>query len=66
MKTLGIIITRTIGFPFFAALSLIGALRLWVLWIINYTRFGGEAIAYTDKDERKCINDIYHEIKKRK
>ena len=45
MKTTLTIITRTIMFPFFFGLAFFGAIFLFVTWIFNYIRFGGEAIA---------------------
>jgi hypothetical protein len=59
MKTLELILTRTLGFPFFFVLALIGVLFLFGKYMINYVRFGGEAIAYTAKTQRKTINDVF-------
>ena len=57
-------VVRILGIIPFAILSLIGALYLWYKWNINFIRFGGEAIAYTDKDTRKNIKDIYNLLEK--
>lgn len=43
------IIIRGIGFPFFAALSLIAAIILWVRYMVNFIKHGGEAVVYTNK-----------------
>jgi hypothetical protein len=59
MKTLELILTRTLGFPFFFVLAFIGVLFLFGKYMINYIRFGGEAIAYTAKTQRKTINDVF-------
>ena len=62
MKTTEIIIVRIIGFPFFFCLGLFGVIVLFTKYIINYVRYGGEAISYTHKAQRKCINDVYYKV----
>ena len=62
MKTIEIIIVRIIGFPFFLGMGIFGVIVLLLKYIINYIRFGGEAIAYTHSSERKCINDVYYKV----
>ena len=54
-----IIIQRTLAFPFFFVIAFVGALRMFVKWIINFIRFGGESIAYTEKMNRKTIQDCF-------
>ena len=54
-----IIITRILGFPFFVGLAFVGALILFMKWVVNFIRFGGEAIAYTHDMNRKTIQDIF-------
>jgi hypothetical protein len=58
------IIMRIIGFPFFAALSLIGAIKLWITYMVNYIRYGGEAISYTKEMQRKSISDVFGQVQK--
>ena len=53
------IIQRIIGFPFFMMLALIGATSMFLKWCFNYMKYGGEAIAYTDKMSRKTIQDVF-------
>jgi len=56
------ILFRIIGFPFFASLALIACLRAWIKYCINFFRYGGEAIAYTEKStpiHYKTIIDDY-------
>lgn len=55
-------IKRILGFIPFALLALIGVIFLYFRYLINYIRFGGEAIFYTHKNERKTIKDIYNKI----
>ena len=61
-KIIVTIITRTIMFPFFFGLAFFGAIFLFVTWIFNYVRFGGEAIAYTRKTSRKTIADVFNKL----
>ena len=61
-KTILTIITRTIMFPFFFGMAFFGAVFLFFQWIINFVRFGGEAIAYTRKTSRKTIADVFDKL----
>jgi hypothetical protein len=60
-----LIIGRTLGFPFFVGIALVGALIMFLKWVVNYILFGGESIAYTRKTDRKTIHDIYIELIKK-
>jgi len=62
MKTIEIIIVRIIGFPFFLGMGIFGVIVLLLKYIINYIRFGGETVAYTHSNERKCIKDVYYKV----
>ena len=62
MKIILTIITRTIMFPFFFGMAFFGAVFLFLTWIINFIRFGGEAIAYTSKTSRKTIADVFNKL----
>ena len=62
MKTILTIITRTIMFPFFFSLAFFGAFFLFCQWVINFIRFGGEAIVYTRKTSRKTIADVFNKL----
>ncbi|MFA5638693.1 MAG: hypothetical protein WC961_07435 [Anaerovoracaceae bacterium] len=62
----GTILRRILAFPFFAGLSLIGALSLWLRWMFNFILHGGEAIAYTDKMSRKTIKDVFERLMEEK
>lgn len=64
MKTLFIILQRILAFPFFFGIAFVGALMLFVKWIVNFIRFGGESIAYTDKMNRKTIQDVFVKLNK--
>jgi hypothetical protein len=54
-----LIIQRTLAFPFFFGIAFVGAMIMFIRWIINFIRFGGESIAYTDKMNRKTIQDVF-------
>lgn len=60
------IFTRIIAFPFFAAISLIAAIALWIKWMWNFGKHGGEAIAYTEKMRRKTIQDVFEKLNNEK
>ena len=46
----------------FVLFAFFGAFFLFFQWIINFIRFGGEAIAYTRKTSRKTIADVFNKI----
>ena len=54
-----IVIQRTLAFPFFFGISFVGATMIFLKWNINFILFGGESIAYTDKMNRKTIQDVF-------
>jgi len=58
----GIILLRIAVFPLFAAASLVSAIAMWLRWIWNFARHGGEAIAYTDEMNRKTIQDVFEKL----
>lgn len=62
LKIIEIIIIRALGFPFFACIALIGVIHLYVKCLINFIRFGGESVAYTQKMQRKTIADVFHQL----
>ena len=62
MKIILLIITRLIVFPFFFGMAFFGAVFLFVTWTFNYIRYGGEAIAYTRKTNRKTIQDVFNKL----
>ena len=64
MKNIFDFAIRLLGFIPFAILSLIAALALWIKYMVNYSMYGGEAIAYTQKNTRKTIQDVFFEVKK--
>lgn len=53
---------RLIGLPFFMIFALIGVIRLWIIWVLNFIRFGGEAISYTKNAQRKTILDVFEKV----
>lgn len=54
-----IIVQRTLSFPFFLGIALVGALIMFIRWMINFVRFGGESIAYQKGIDRKTIQDVF-------
>ena len=62
MKIILLIITRLNVFPFFFGMAFFGAVFIFVTWIFNYIRYGGEAIAYTRKTNRKTIQDVFNKL----
>lgn len=50
---------RILTLPFFMGISGIGVIMLWMKYNLNFIRFGGEVITYTNKNERKTIRDVY-------
>lgn len=55
-------ILRIFAFPFFAGFAFIGAMHMWFRWVYNFLKHGGEAIAYTDKMNRKTIQDVFEKL----
>ena len=53
---------RALGFPFFLCLGIIYSVVLLVNWLLNYIRFGGEAISYTMHNNYKTIGDVYRKL----
>lgn len=54
-------VKRIIYFPIFLCFATIAATFVLVEWLVNYIRYGGEVIAYTE--DRKTILDVYNKIK---
>jgi len=57
------IIQRIISLPFIACLLIIPMITLYFKWMKNYFLYGGEVIAYEDKNEHKAIKDLYFLMK---
>jgi hypothetical protein len=55
-------VLRLLAFPFFAAIGFIYLLVLWGVYCVNFLRFGGETIAYTNKTRPKSIADVYLKV----
>jgi hypothetical protein len=56
------IIQRVLFFAPVFVIALIASLILFGKWIINYIRYGGEAITYTEKMNRKTIQDVFEKL----
>lgn len=61
LNKIEIIIVRMLGF-IAVIMAFIGAMRLFVLWVMNFVRYGGEMIVYTDINARKNLQDIYNKL----
>ena len=61
-KIIAVIITRSCFFIPCVLFAFFGAFFLFFQWIINFIRFGGEAIAYTRKTSRKTIADVFNKL----
>jgi len=61
-KIIAAIITRSCFFIPFVLIAFFGSFFLFLQWIINFIRFGGEAIAYTRKTSRKTIADVFNRL----
>ena len=53
---------RILRFPFFTGLALVGTTILFLRCVLNYIRFGAEAIEYTSKTNRTSIKAVYDRI----
>lgn len=53
---------RILILPFVLGLTFIGMLFLWVKYVINFVRFGGEFISYTNITQRKTIEDVFKKL----
>lgn len=57
-----IYIKRLLGLPFFICLMVVSA--VWHIVIKSYLwmKYGGEAINYSDKMNRKTISDVFYKL----
>ena len=53
------LLVRIIAIPFWSGLSLLYMIALFLKLNWNFLRFGGEAITYTKKMQRKTIQDVF-------
>ena len=60
---LAVILLRTLFFPFFFGMAFVSAFAIFFIWIKNFILYGGEAIAYSSKNEKKTIADVYYKLK---
>ena len=59
-----IIVKRILGFIPFALLGLIAFIVLFVSYCWSFIRFGGESIAYNQKNSSRKIHDLYIKLGK--
>jgi len=57
------LIPRILSLPFMIFILLIPMVILYFKWMKNFILYGGEVIAYEDKNERKSIKDLYFLMK---
>jgi len=57
-------IKRIIALPFFLMLYVIGMIFKLFKLSRAFILYGGEAVAYVNKDEQKTITDIYQQLQK--
>ncbi len=62
LNKIEIVIVRILGFIPVVIMAFIGAMRLFVLWVINFIRYGGEMVVYMDINARKNLQDIYNKL----
>ena len=55
-------IFRVIAFPFFSISVLLVLIRAWIIYSMNFLKFGGESVVYTHKEFPKTILDVFHKI----
>lgn len=54
---------RIIAFPFMSIVALIGALKMWIEFSINFIRYGGEAIQFTKDHKPTTMADVMNYLK---
>lgn len=57
-----IYVKRLLGLPFFMVLLAIGLIWHFVIKSYLWMKYGGEAINYSDKMNRKTISDIFYKL----
>ena len=62
LNKIEIIAVRMLGFIPVVIMAFVGAMRLFILWVINFVRYGGEMIVYMDINARKNLQDIYNKL----
>jgi hypothetical protein len=55
-------ILRTLALPFIAAVSLIGAIKMWIVICKNFLLYGGEVVTYTKAHTDHTIGDLMNLI----
>ena len=57
-------IKRIAGFPAFLFLAITASVFLLIKYMVNYVKYGGEAIAFKSKDEPESVRNIFDRIKR--
>ena len=55
-------ILRLLGLPFFAGLLGIGTVYYFFVKLYLWVRYGGEAVNYSEKMNRKTISDVFYAV----
>jgi hypothetical protein len=59
ISLIGGFIMRTIALPFWAVITLLGFGYQWICTCVQFWLWGGEVVAYSLKNRRKMMNDVY-------
>lgn len=63
LKIVSIMIQRILVFPFFTSIAFIGCMILFIKYMFHFLKYGGEAIAYTEKTKRTTIEDTFRKLR---
>jgi hypothetical protein len=55
-------IKRLLGLPFYMGLLAIGMIWQFILKSFLWMKYGGEAVNYNDKMNRKTISDVFYKL----
>ena len=57
------VLIRLVALPFFGVVTLVFAIRLWVMTLYGFLIYGGEPVVYNKMLNRKTLTDIFFLIK---
>lgn len=63
-KTLRIIGRIVLQLPFMIGLTFIASMVIFIRWNINFIKYGGEGITYSNDVNNKTIYDVYVKLDK--
>ena len=56
-------IFRIIALPFFSISILLVIIKLWIIYSLNFLKYGGESVTYSHKEFHKTILDVFNKVK---